>query len=86
MGPRLCFLGHDFRRSSSLSTINTDALVMTEIFEFALSLAPAARGQEPFIGLPAFQAWRLVLAYRMTELGHTVKAQKYALRKHHGRC
>ena len=50
---------------------------MTEILEYALSLAPTVKGSEPFTGLPHLQSFRLVHAYALAELGDSAKAQKY---------
>ena len=47
-----------------------DPIIFTEIVEFALSLATPAKGQEAFPGLPHLQAYRLIRAASLIELGH----------------
>ena len=47
-----------------------DPIIFTEIVEFALSLATPAKGKEPFAGLPHLQAYRLVRAAFLAEMGH----------------
>ena len=54
-----------------------DCIVLTEILEFALSLLPTAKGQEPFQGLPHLQAYRLLRAMSLMELGHVRLASRY---------
>lgn len=50
-------------------TRNLDPLVFSEILEFALSLVPAVKGQEPFHGLPHLQAYRFLRAVSLAETG-----------------
>ncbi len=47
-----------------------DPIIFTEVVEFALSLATPAKGKEPFMGLPHLQAFRLVRAMSLAEMGH----------------
>ncbi|EIW85171.1 hypothetical protein CONPUDRAFT_97967 [Coniophora puteana RWD-64-598 SS2] len=54
-----------------------DSIVLSEILEFALSLKPAVKGQETFGGLPHLQAYKLVRAYALAELGYVQSASKY---------
>jgi hypothetical protein len=53
---------------------------MTELIEYALSLVPLVKGQEPFSGLPSLQAYRLVHATFLAERGQTSMAQRSILR------
>ena len=53
-----------------------DAIIFTEIAEFALSLATPAKGQEPFVGLPHLQAFKLLRAYSLAELGFVQLANR----------
>ncbi|KAF8163317.1 Sec23-binding domain of Sec16-domain-containing protein [Crassisporium funariophilum] len=54
-----------------------DALTFSEIHEFALSLAPLAKGQEAFHGLPHLQAYRFIRAIFLAESGHVQLANRY---------
>lgn len=53
-----------------------DAIILTELVEFALSLVPLVKGQEPFSGLASLQAYRLVHAAQLAEVGDTITAQR----------
>ena len=56
-----------------------DPLIFSEIVEFALSLVPLTKGQEPFVGLPHLQPYRLVRAMSLAELGHVQLATRYVM-------
>lgn len=63
------------------STIkDSDPLIFSEIVEFALSLTPPAKGQDAFMGLPHLQAYRLLHASNLAELGHVSLANRCARR------
>lgn len=47
-----------------------DAIIFSEIVEFAMSLTPPAKGQDAFNGLPHLQPYRLLRALQLAELGH----------------
>ena len=53
-----------------------DPIIWTEVAEFALSLATPAKGQEPFGGLPHLQAYKLIRAAYLAEVGHVQAAQR----------
>ena len=55
-----------------------DSLVFSEIVEFAYSLSPPQKGQEPFPGLPHLQPYKLIRAHQLAELGHVQLATRYA--------
>jgi len=55
-----------------------DSLILSEIVEFAYSLSPPQKGQEPFPGLPHLQPYRLIRAHQLAELGHIQLAARYA--------
>lgn len=59
--------------------VDDDAIVLSEIVEFALSLAPLSKGQEPFNGLLNLQPYKLVRAVSLAEMGHVVAANRYCL-------
>ena len=51
-----------------------DALILTEILEFAMSLAPASKGQEP--ALSYLQAYRFIRAASLAESGYVQLATR----------
>jgi hypothetical protein len=57
---------------------DSDSLILSEIVEFAYSLSPPQKGQEPFPGLPHLQPYRLIRAHQLAELGHVQLATRYA--------
>ncbi len=61
--------------------VDDDAIVFAEIVEFALSLAPLSKGQEPFNGLPHLQPYKLVRAVNLAEMGHVLAANR-SVHKH----
>lgn len=54
-----------------------DPMIFAEILEFALSLTPPPKGQEPFAGLPHLQAYRFVRASALAELGYISETTRY---------
>lgn len=52
-----------------------DVTIFSEIVEFALSLSPA-KGQETFAGLPHLQAYKLIRAAYLAEMGHVEAANR----------
>ncbi|KAI0079939.1 hypothetical protein K474DRAFT_1638790 [Panus rudis PR-1116 ss-1] len=56
---------------------DSHAIALSEIVEFAQSLSPSVKGQEPFTGIPHLQAYRLVRAMALSELGHDQLANRY---------
>lgn len=54
---------------------NSDPFIFTEIAEFALSLTPN-KGQDPFSGLAHLQAYRLIRASQLAEVGYTSMANR----------
>ncbi|KAF5365767.1 hypothetical protein D9758_003329 [Tetrapyrgos nigripes] len=54
-----------------------DPIILSEILEFALSLTPAPKGQEPFSGLPHLQPYRFIRAVHLAELGDINLASRY---------
>ena len=47
-----------------------DAIVFSEIAEYAHSLIPTVKGQEAYAGQPHLQAYKLMRATRFAEMGH----------------
>jgi hypothetical protein len=54
-----------------------DGILLTEVIEFALSFIPTVKGQEAYLGLPHLQAYKLVHARALSDLGLHSRAQKY---------
>jgi COPII coat assembly protein SEC16 len=46
-----------------------DPLIFSEIVEFALSLTPPPRGQDPYQGIPHLQPYRFIRAMALAEIG-----------------
>jgi COPII coat assembly protein SEC16 len=53
-------------------------IILSELVEFAKSLVPAVKGQEPFHGYPHLQAYRLWHATCLAEMGEIALAKRYA--------
>ena len=66
-----------FGSQSSLHGSDVEAVMMTEIVEFAHSLAPVSKGQEAFHGLPYLQPYKLQHARELSAHGLRTQAQKY---------
>ena len=56
--------------------VSDDAIVFSEIVEFALSCATPSKGQEAFNGLPHLQAYKFVRAASLAEMGHMLTARR----------
>jgi len=56
--------------------VSDDAIVFSEIVEFALSCAPPSKGQETFNGHPHLQAYKFVRAASLAEMGHMLAASR----------
>ena len=54
-----------------------DALLMTEVLEYAYALTPTPKGREPFTGFPALAQHKLRHAATLDELGEHARAKKY---------
>jgi hypothetical protein len=69
-------VGSDNPLAQPLFHKDSDAVLFTEVLEFALSLVPTVKGQESFAGLPHLQAYRLIRATQLAEMGHVVSANR----------
>ncbi|EPQ28504.1 uncharacterized protein PFL1_03807 [Pseudozyma flocculosa PF-1] len=74
---RMTLLGCQSPKVSAHYLQDLDGIILTEILEFAQSLMPITKGQDAYAGIPHLQAYRLVHAYRLAELGDVQRAQKY---------
>ena len=55
--------------------VSDDAIVFSEIVEFALSLS-SSKSQEPFNGLSNLQAYKFIRAASLAEMGHMLTASR----------
>ena len=76
-GARLSLLGSSSPAASNVYLRDIDHILLSEIYEFIGALRPVAKGGETYHGAPHMQAFRLVHAYRLAELGDARGAQKY---------
>jgi COPII coat assembly protein SEC16 len=74
---RIILLGSLSPASCSSFHKDLDPIIFTEIAEFALSLAPPAKGQDAFNGLPHLQAYRLIRANTLAEVGQVQLASRF---------
>ncbi|KAG1891037.1 Sec23-binding domain of Sec16-domain-containing protein [Suillus subluteus] len=56
---------------------DTDPIILSEIAEFAFLLKSVTKGQEPFHGLPHLQAYKLIRASYLAEIGEIRAASRY---------
>ena len=75
-GARIVLLGSRGPQALPNFDKDPDAVVFSEIGEFAMSLATPIKGQEPFRGFPHMQAYRLLRAAALAELGEVQLAQR----------
>jgi len=66
-------LGTDLASEASPKIADTDAILLTEVYEFALSLAPSA----PTFFPPHLQSYKLEHAYELAEIGMRSEGQQY---------
>lgn len=76
-GARFTLLGLSSPKASAAFVQDLDGILMTEVLEFAQGLVPAVKGQEPFPGIAHLQAYKLVHAQHLADLGEVSKAQRY---------
>ncbi|PWN28217.1 hypothetical protein BDZ90DRAFT_231966 [Jaminaea rosea] len=74
---RMSLLGAPSPLASTSYLRDMDAFILSEIYEFSFALVPPLKGQEAFPGLAHLQAYRLLHALQLAELGETKRAQKY---------
>jgi COPII coat assembly protein SEC16 len=53
-----------------------DAIIFSEIAEFAMSLATTPKGQDAFNGLPHLQVYKFMRATSLAEMGHMQLASR----------
>ncbi|KAH6918573.1 Sec23-binding domain of Sec16-domain-containing protein [Coprinopsis sp. MPI-PUGE-AT-0042] len=74
---RVTLVGSKPPHLSPLFVRNPDNFILSEILEYALSLVPPAKGQEPFSGVVHLQPYRLLHATSLAELGYIHEANRY---------
>jgi hypothetical protein len=73
-GSRIVLLGSD--PLSGEGNIDLESVKLTELVEFAVSLIPTVKGQEPFAGFPHLQAFRLYHGSVLADQGNVAQASK----------
>ena len=74
---RITLIGSHNPQRNHVFFKDPDCLIFTEIVEFALSLRTVNKAQEPFPGFPHLQAYRLIRAYQLAEMGYIAQAKRY---------
>ena len=75
---RIVLVGSQGPQTSPNFAKDPDPLIFSEIVEFALSLTPPPRGQDPYQGIPHLQAYRFVRAMALAEIGDIQLATRFA--------
>lgn len=74
---RMVLIGSHSPHRNVLFSADPDAFIFSEITEFALSLHTPPKGQEGFTGFPHLQAYRLIRAVQLADMGHISLAKRY---------
>ncbi|KAG8683021.1 Protein transport protein Sec16A, partial [Ceratobasidium sp. 394] len=74
---RMVLLGSESPSVSRNFEKDDDAIIFTEIAEYAHSLLPTVKGQEAYAGIPHLQAYKLIRAARLAEMGYLSLATRY---------
>ncbi|KAI6099871.1 Sec23-binding domain of Sec16-domain-containing protein [Pisolithus croceorrhizus] len=74
---RIILLGSQSPHSKPTFCKDFDATIFSEIMEFAFSLKATPKGQESFLGFPHLQAYKLIRAVYLAEIGHVQAASRY---------
>ncbi|KEP46782.1 Sec16 Sec16-C: Sec23-binding domain protein [Rhizoctonia solani 123E] len=74
---RVVLVGSESPSTSRNFEKDDDAIIFTEIAEYAYSLVPTIKGQEPYPGMPHLQAYKLLRAAKLAEMGHVALASRY---------
>lgn len=75
---RIVLVGGESPATTSTET-ELENIMLTELVEFAFSLTPLVKGQEPFAGFPHLQAFRLQHATQLADAGQILQAQRFVL-------
>ncbi|KAI6166996.1 Sec23-binding domain of Sec16-domain-containing protein [Pisolithus thermaeus] len=71
---RIILLGSQSPHSKPTFCKDFDATIFSEILEFAFSLKATPKGQESFLGFPHLQAYKLIRAVYLAEIGHVLRS------------
>ncbi|KAM0752348.1 hypothetical protein T439DRAFT_324423 [Meredithblackwellia eburnea MCA 4105] len=74
---RYSLVGGEVPTPAGSAGLDLESVMLTELVEFAYSLIPAVKGQEPFVGFPHLQALKLQHASHLADSGQVSQAQKY---------
>ncbi|KAG1715700.1 hypothetical protein ID866_1463 [Astraeus odoratus] len=74
---RIVLVGSQSPHSKPTFARDFDTIIFSEILEFALSLKPTPKGQETFCGFPHLQAYKLIRAAYLAEIGLVQGASRY---------
>jgi hypothetical protein len=74
---RLSLVGGSDPMDSPCFHRDLEGVLLTEIVEYAYSLVPTVKGQETYCGLPHLQAYRLLHASALADLGMLSEAQRF---------
>ena len=61
---------------NSVGGLDLESVMLAELVEFAFSLIPTVKGQDPFVGFPHLQALKLQHAADLADAGLVSQAQK----------
>jgi hypothetical protein len=75
-GNRISLLGSPAGSNPDGPGLDLEAVMLSEVLEFALSLSPVPKNVEPFIGVPHLQAYRLALGLEYATFGLVDRANK----------
>jgi COPII coat assembly protein SEC16 len=73
---RVVLVGSENPGAGRNALIGFEAIRLTEVMEFSLSLSTPS-SKEAFSGLPHLQAYKLVRAFQLAELGYVKEAARY---------
>ncbi|WAQ88928.1 hypothetical protein PtA15_10A351 [Puccinia triticina] len=76
-GNRISLLGSPAISNPERPGLDLEAVMLTEVLEFALSLSPVPKNVDQFIGIPHLQAYRLALGLEYATFGLVDRANKY---------
>ncbi|KAK4701487.1 COPII coat assembly protein SEC16, partial [Phenoliferia sp. Uapishka_3] len=76
-GAKFSLVGGEVPTPFTADGLDLESIMLTELVEFAFSLTPAIKGQDPFVGFPHLQALKLQYASELADAGLVSQAQKY---------
>ncbi|KAL8278678.1 hypothetical protein RQP46_008970 [Phenoliferia psychrophenolica] len=76
-GAKFSLVGGEIPTPYTAGGLDLESVMLTELVEFAFSLIPTVKGQDPFVGFPHLQALKLQHASDLADAGLVSQAQKY---------